>query len=226
MAHAERACSQGAFTQVNRNLTIPKYCRHSSLTNKHRSLYPVHMSINGESRDKLVSTQQTLINTCWVCKWCSRCTFVVVDLALMEKPSGLLSPQLQVRLHSASLTTSFGFPDLQNKIFIYRGKEYERREDFSLRLLTQFPNAEKMTSTTPPGEDIKSSPKQCILAMGTAAQWLFTLGWASQINCELQPLLGWQICSNLSNWCLPPFSVKIFETFNGRHGQSMLSMNE
>ncbi|KAM6220202.1 dedicator of cytokinesis protein 5 [Rhynchocyon petersi] len=54
-----------------------------------------------------------------------------------------------------------GFPSfLRNKIFIYRGKEYERREDFSLRLLTQFPNAEKMTSTSPPGEDIKSSPKQ------------------------------------------------------------------
>uniref|UniRef100_A0ABI7YTT3 Dedicator of cytokinesis 5 n=1 Tax=Felis catus TaxID=9685 RepID=A0ABI7YTT3_FELCA len=54
-----------------------------------------------------------------------------------------------------------GFPSfLRNKIFIYRGKEYERREDFSLRLLTQFPNAEKMTSTTPPGEEIKSSPKQ------------------------------------------------------------------
>ncbi|KAM5309668.1 dedicator of cytokinesis protein 5 isoform 3-T4 [Glossophaga mutica] len=54
-----------------------------------------------------------------------------------------------------------GFPSfLRNKIFIYRGKEYERREDFSLRLLTQFPNAEKMTSTTPPGEEIKCSPKQ------------------------------------------------------------------
>lgn len=54
-----------------------------------------------------------------------------------------------------------GFPSfLRNKIFIYRGKEYERREDFSLRLLTQFPNAEKMTSTTPPGEDVRSSPKQ------------------------------------------------------------------
>ncbi|KAJ8798527.1 hypothetical protein J1605_016672, partial [Eschrichtius robustus] len=60
-----------------------------------------------------------------------------------------------------------GFPSfLRNKIFIYRGKEYERREDFSLRLLTQFPNAEKMTSTTPPGEDIKSSPKQRILILG------------------------------------------------------------
>lgn len=54
-----------------------------------------------------------------------------------------------------------GFPSfLRNKIFIYRGKEYERLEDFSLRLLTQFPNAEKMTSTTPPGEEIKCSPKQ------------------------------------------------------------------
>jgi hypothetical protein len=74
--------------------------------------------------------------------------------------------------------------DLQNKIFIYRGKEYERREDFSLRLLTQFPNAEKMTSTTPPGEDIKSSPKQCILAMGKMAYQHFPLG---------QPQLSQQI---------------------------------
>ncbi|XP_030407878.1 dedicator of cytokinesis protein 5 isoform X2 [Gopherus evgoodei] len=56
-----------------------------------------------------------------------------------------------------------GFPSfLRNKIFIYRGKEYERREDFNLKLLTQFPNAEKMTSTTPPGEKIKSSPKQYV----------------------------------------------------------------
>ncbi|XP_036306330.1 dedicator of cytokinesis protein 5 isoform X2 [Pipistrellus kuhlii] len=53
-----------------------------------------------------------------------------------------------------------GLGNLLNKVFIYRGKEYERREDFSLRLLTQFPNAEKMTSTTPPGEEIKCSPKQ------------------------------------------------------------------
>lgn len=51
----------------------------------------------------------------------------------------------------------------QGKVFIYRGKEYERREDFEARLLTQFPNAEKMKTTSPPGEDIKSSPGQCIL---------------------------------------------------------------
>ncbi|KAB0392592.1 hypothetical protein E2I00_017734, partial [Balaenoptera physalus] len=68
-----------------------------------------------------------------------------------------------------------GLSDLLNKIFIYRGKEYERREDFSLRLLTQFPNAEKMTSTTPPGEDIKSSPKQRILVLGSSDMQCFTV---------------------------------------------------
>lgn len=51
----------------------------------------------------------------------------------------------------------------QGKVFIYRGKEYERREDFEARLLTQFPNAEKMKTTSPPGDDIKNSPGQCIL---------------------------------------------------------------
>ncbi|KAM3859327.1 dedicator of cytokinesis protein 1 isoform 8-T8 [Diretmus argenteus] len=56
-----------------------------------------------------------------------------------------------------------GFPSfLRNKMFIYRGKEYERREDFEARLLTQFPNAEKMKTTTPPSEDTKSSPGQYI----------------------------------------------------------------
>ncbi|KAI1236108.1 Dedicator of cytokinesis protein 1, partial [Lamprotornis superbus] len=57
-----------------------------------------------------------------------------------------------------------GFPTfIRNKVFIYRGKEYERREDFEARLLTQFPNAEKMKTTSPPGDDIKTSSGQCIL---------------------------------------------------------------
>ncbi|KAJ7305167.1 hypothetical protein JRQ81_011072, partial [Phrynocephalus forsythii] len=56
-----------------------------------------------------------------------------------------------------------GFPSfLRNKIFIYRGKEYERREDFNLKLLTQFPNAEKLSSTAPPTDDIKASSKQYV----------------------------------------------------------------
>ena len=52
---------------------------------------------------------------------------------------------------------------LQNKMFIYRGKEYEWLEEFSLRLLSQFPNAVRMTSTAPPGDNICNSPGQCIL---------------------------------------------------------------
>ncbi|XP_075699239.1 dedicator of cytokinesis protein 1 [Rhinoderma darwinii] len=56
-----------------------------------------------------------------------------------------------------------GFPTfLRNKVFIYRGKEYERREDFEARLLIQFPNAEKMKTTSPPGDDLKSSSGQYI----------------------------------------------------------------
>uniref|UniRef100_A0A8D3CC05 Dedicator of cytokinesis 1 n=1 Tax=Scophthalmus maximus TaxID=52904 RepID=A0A8D3CC05_SCOMX len=56
-----------------------------------------------------------------------------------------------------------GFPSfLRNKMFIYRGKEYERREDFEARLLTQFPNAEKMKTTTAPSEDTKCSSGQNI----------------------------------------------------------------
>ncbi|XP_044743403.1 dedicator of cytokinesis protein 1 isoform X2 [Chrysoperla carnea] len=54
-----------------------------------------------------------------------------------------------------------GFPTiLQNKVFIYRGKEYERLSDFSSRLLNHLPNAELMNKLTPPGEDILESPNQ------------------------------------------------------------------
>uniref|UniRef100_A0A8C4V365 Dedicator of cytokinesis protein 2 n=1 Tax=Falco tinnunculus TaxID=100819 RepID=A0A8C4V365_FALTI len=54
-----------------------------------------------------------------------------------------------------------GFPTfLRNKVFIYRGKEYERREDFEMQLLSPFPSAEKLKSTSPPGQDITGSPAQ------------------------------------------------------------------
>uniref|UniRef100_A0A8C7S788 Dedicator of cytokinesis 5 n=1 Tax=Oncorhynchus mykiss TaxID=8022 RepID=A0A8C7S788_ONCMY len=56
-----------------------------------------------------------------------------------------------------------GFPTfLRNKVFIYRGKEYEWLEDFSLKLLSQFPNAARMTSTAPPGDNICNSQGQHI----------------------------------------------------------------
>ncbi|KAM6954210.1 dedicator of cytokinesis protein 5 [Aplochiton taeniatus] len=56
-----------------------------------------------------------------------------------------------------------GLPSfLRNKIFIYRGKEYEWLEDFSLKLLSQFPLAVRMTSTAPPKDDICNSQGQHI----------------------------------------------------------------
>uniref|UniRef100_A0A3Q3EY62 Dedicator of cytokinesis 5 n=1 Tax=Labrus bergylta TaxID=56723 RepID=A0A3Q3EY62_9LABR len=56
-----------------------------------------------------------------------------------------------------------GFPSfLRNKMFIYRGKEYEWLEDFTLKLLSQFPNASRMTSTAPPGDNISNSTGQYI----------------------------------------------------------------
>lgn len=57
-----------------------------------------------------------------------------------------------------------GFPVfLQNKVVIYRGKEYERLGDFCSRILNDMKNAELMSKLTPPGEDITESPNQCIL---------------------------------------------------------------
>uniref|UniRef100_A0A8C4M0R0 Dedicator of cytokinesis 2 n=1 Tax=Equus asinus asinus TaxID=83772 RepID=A0A8C4M0R0_EQUAS len=56
-----------------------------------------------------------------------------------------------------------GFPSfLRNKVFIYRGKEYERREDFQMQLMSQFPNAEKMNTTSAPGDEVKNAPGQYI----------------------------------------------------------------
>ncbi|XP_030225554.1 dedicator of cytokinesis protein 5 [Gadus morhua] len=54
-----------------------------------------------------------------------------------------------------------GFPSfLRNKTFIYRGKEYEWLEDFSVKVLSGFPNGVRMTSTAPPGDTILNSPGQ------------------------------------------------------------------
>ncbi|XP_069695131.1 dedicator of cytokinesis protein 1 isoform X3 [Periplaneta americana] len=56
-----------------------------------------------------------------------------------------------------------GFPAfLQNKVFVYRGKEYERLSDFCSRTLNQLPNAELMNKLTPPGEEIMESPHQYV----------------------------------------------------------------
>lgn len=54
-----------------------------------------------------------------------------------------------------------GFPSfLQNKVFIYRGKDYERLPDFNGRMQALFPNAELMRSLSAPLEDMKESDKE------------------------------------------------------------------
>lgn len=56
------------------------------------------------------------------------------------------------------------FPNfLRNKVFIYRGKEYERLDDFSSRVLAQHPSAELMRSMDTPGEEITQCDGQFIL---------------------------------------------------------------
>lgn len=47
------------------------------------------------------------------------------------------------------------------QVFVYRGKEYERLSDFSSRTLNALPNAELMSTLTPPGDDIKECNGQC-----------------------------------------------------------------
>uniref|UniRef100_A0A672IAY2 Dedicator of cytokinesis 2 n=1 Tax=Salarias fasciatus TaxID=181472 RepID=A0A672IAY2_SALFA len=54
-------------------------------------------------------------------------------------------------------------PFLRNKVFIHRGKEYERREDFQNQLMSQFPSSVRLNITTMPGDEIKNSPLQFLL---------------------------------------------------------------
>ncbi|XP_077465336.1 dedicator of cytokinesis 2 [Stigmatopora argus] len=53
-------------------------------------------------------------------------------------------------------------PFLRNKVFIHRGKEYERREDFQNQLMSQFPSAVRLNTSTAPGDDIRNSSLQYI----------------------------------------------------------------
>lgn len=50
---------------------------------------------------------------------------------------------------------------LQNKLFIYRGLEYERIGAFTQRLQTEFPGAQILMKNSPPDESILSSEGQC-----------------------------------------------------------------
>nr|XP_012229897.1 PREDICTED: dedicator of cytokinesis protein 1 isoform X3 [Linepithema humile] len=51
---------------------------------------------------------------------------------------------------------------LQNKVFVYRGKEYERLSDFCSRTLNQLPNAEQMNKLCPPAMEMLESNNQYV----------------------------------------------------------------
>ncbi|XP_014489472.1 PREDICTED: dedicator of cytokinesis protein 1 isoform X4 [Dinoponera quadriceps] len=51
---------------------------------------------------------------------------------------------------------------LQNKVFVYRGKEYERLSDFCSRTLNQLPNAEQMSKLSPPTAEMLESNHQYV----------------------------------------------------------------
>ncbi|XP_076363419.1 dedicator of cytokinesis protein 3-like isoform X2 [Tachypleus tridentatus] len=56
-----------------------------------------------------------------------------------------------------------GFPlFLRNRVFVYRGLEYERIGAFTQRLQTEFPQAQILMKSTPPDESIMSSDGQYI----------------------------------------------------------------
>lgn len=53
------------------------------------------------------------------------------------------------------------FP-FQNKVFIYRGLEYEQIVAFTQRIQTEFPQAKMLHHNTPPDDTIRSSDGQYI----------------------------------------------------------------
>lgn len=83
------------------------------------------------------------------------------------KLSQFYSKILQVLRHESEYfrVAFYGlrFPEfLRNRVFIYRGKEYERLSDFCSRILAQHPAAELMQTLTTPGEEITQSDGMCI----------------------------------------------------------------
>uniref|UniRef100_A0A8C7MH58 Dedicator of cytokinesis 2 n=1 Tax=Oncorhynchus kisutch TaxID=8019 RepID=A0A8C7MH58_ONCKI len=74
-------------------------------------------------------------------------------------------------------------PFLRNKVFIHRGKEYERREDFQNQLMSQFPSAVRLNITTMPGDDVRLSPLQCIL-MYTHTMYTHTHTYTHTHRCD------------------------------------------
>lgn len=89
-----------------------------------------------------------------------------------------------------------GFPQfLRNRVFVYRGKEYERLSEFCSRILMQHPAAELMQTLTPPGDDITQSD-----------------GMFIQIN-SVEPIMDAQEVL-FKGKTMPPEIIKYYQTNN------------
>lgn len=132
--------------------------------------YP-ESSPQGRSKKRSASKASLPLDPTSLKRWCAR-----LDVRGLRSScpwrGGRRSPVLVLRasqlclghvLQTCALRSLVGVISPQNKVFIYRGKEYERREDFQMQLMSQFPNAEKMNTTSAPGDDVKNAPGQCIL---------------------------------------------------------------
>ncbi|XP_031549558.1 dedicator of cytokinesis protein 1-like [Actinia tenebrosa] len=54
-----------------------------------------------------------------------------------------------------------GFPTfLKDKVFVYRGKEYQRLSDFGVKLQSQYPSAENLKYLSAPKDDVRNSNGQ------------------------------------------------------------------
>lgn len=60
----------------------------------------------------------------------------------------------------------------QNKVFVYRGLEYERIGAFTQRLQTEFPQAQILMKSTTPDDSILNSDGQCILYNYIATEYI------------------------------------------------------
>ncbi|KAI1293752.1 Dedicator of cytokinesis protein 1 [Halotydeus destructor] len=73
----------------------------------------------------------------------------------------------QVRLEPEYFRVSYygkGFPlFMQNKTFVFRGKPCEKLDEFQVRLINQFPNAQLLSSLNIPGEEITNAQCQYLL---------------------------------------------------------------
>jgi len=90
--------------------------------------------------------------------------YVQLSLTLNKQASLYDSIMTKVRPEPEYFRVGYygmAFPSfLQNRVFIYRGKEYERLSDFTARLQNQFPNAQSMKTLNAPTDDIKKQRHQ------------------------------------------------------------------